>query len=100
MLSSNEGFMLMCSIAQFIDHGSFALGVDIGKELCGMARHIIEEELSQNIADLRFPPHLTLFTGNKMGKKERKQLEESLAHVKTGAFICDNVSLRSKKTQT
>ena len=50
MLSSNEGFMLTCSIAQFLDHGSFALGVDIGKELCGMARHIIEEELSQNIA--------------------------------------------------
>ena len=50
MLSSNEGFILTCSIAQFLDHGSFALGVDIGKELCRMARHIIEEELCQNIA--------------------------------------------------
>ena len=53
MLTSNERFMLTCSIAKFLDHGSFALGKDIEKEMCTMARNIIEEELSQNLADLR-----------------------------------------------
>ena len=100
LLSGNEGFTLTASMAQFLDHGSLALGIDIGKELCGMARHLIEEELNKNIADYRFSPHLTLFTGNKMGETERKQLSASFAHVKTGAFVCDNVTLRSTKKMT
>ena len=100
MMSSSDGFLLTCNLVKFLDTGSLALGIDVGKELCIMARHLIEEELSQYLTDLRFSPHLTLFTGNKMGEKERNQLAESLTHVRTSAFSCDNITLRSKKTDT
>jgi 2'-5' RNA ligase len=98
VMSSSDGFLLTCNLVKFLDTGSLALGIDVGKELCVMARHLIEEELGQLLTDLRFSPHLTLFTNNKMGQLERNQLGESLSHVKTGSFSCNNITLRTKKT--
>jgi 2'-5' RNA ligase len=98
MMSSSDGFLLTCNLVKFLDTGSLALGIDVGKELCIMARHLIEEELGQYLTDLRFSPHLTLFTNNKMGEKERNQLAESLSHIRTGSFSCNNITLRTKKT--
>ena len=99
LLAGNEGFLLTASMVRFLDHGALALGVDIGKELCGMARHLIEEELGEFIADKSFSPHITLFSNNSMEARERQQLKESLSVFKSGTLICDKITLRSKKTE-
>ena len=64
-----------------------------------MLRHLIEIELEPWLADLRFSPHITIFTNSSVAESERKQLGESLKHRKLGCLVCETITLRTKKTE-
>ena len=98
LMESDSGFLITLGEIQYLDHGALALGVVLGKELCMMLRHLVETELMPWIADIRFCPHVTIFTNNSMSEEGRKQLRESLKPTKIGSLSCERVTLRTKKT--
>ena len=97
-MDGSKGFLVTTSAIKFLDHGSLSMGIGLGAELCEMARVFIEEELKTYIADIRFSPHLTIFTQNVMEQEERDLLSTSLAHTQTGSLVADRITLRTKKT--
>ena len=64
-----------------------------------MLQHLIEIELGPWLADLRFSPHITIFTNSSVAESERKQLGESIKHRKLGGLVCECITLRSKQTE-
>ena len=74
MMESDSGFLITCGSTRFLDHSVIALEIELGKEVCMMLRHLIEIELGPWLADLRFSPHITIFTNSSVAELERKQL--------------------------
>ena len=76
MTESDTGFLITCGSIRFMDHNVLALEIELGKEVCMMLRHLIEIELEPWLADLRFSPHMSIFTNSSVA--EKRQLGESL----------------------
>ena len=71
-----KGFLITCGSIRFMDHNVLVLEIELGKEVCMMLRHLIEIELEPWLADLRFSPHMSIFTNSSVA--EKRQLGESL----------------------
>ena len=71
--------------------------VNLGKEILEIIRGIMEDEKMEQMTDLRFQPHVTLFSQSNLSPERRASLFKTASSVLVSAVSIGAMSLREKK---
>ena len=71
--------------------------VNLGKEILEVLCGIIEDEMMEEMTDLLFQPHITLFAQSNLSPERRASLFKTASSVLVSAVSIGAMSLRERK---
>ena len=72
--------------------------MELGKESIMILREMIESGLGENLTDLRFEPHLTVFKSSQISEDVQQGISGSASKINLGCATIRKISLRPRKT--
>jgi hypothetical protein len=74
--------------------------MELGKEAILVLREMIEAGLGENLTDLRFEPHLTVFKSSQISEDVQEGIRGSASRMNLGCATIRKISLRPRKVGT
>ena len=79
------------------DSSAIFIRVDLGKEILNILQGILEDDMVEYMTDLRFQPHVTLFTQSDLTPERRAKLFKTANPVLVSAVTVREMTLRERK---
>jgi 2'-5' RNA ligase len=97
IMGSPNNLVLSFKGLAFGDHGTIWVRMELGKEAIMILREMIESGLGENLTDLRFEPHLTVFKSSQISEDIQQGIRGSVSKMNLGCATIRKISLRQRK---
>jgi 2'-5' RNA ligase len=97
LMGSPNNLVLSFKGLAFGDYGTIWIKMELGKEAIMILREMIESGLGENLTDLRFEPHLTVFKSSQISEDVQQGIRGSASKMNLGCATIRKISLRPRK---